>query len=136
MRIIASSEMVSWNTSRKQKETAQFVAFRSFAWLLSTVSTKSGLDHPRARRIMAQGAHGMYVQEEQDRISFAHPSLLHFSLVITTLITLSRIEGNANRSIWEITAVQAEKFGITPPQSGTGPEVKVLLSSKVVPCDP
>ena len=45
MRIIASSEMVSWNTSRKKKGIARFVAFRCFAWLLSAVSTKSGQDH-------------------------------------------------------------------------------------------
>lgn len=38
--------------------------------------------------------------------------------VVATFITLSRLEGNANGGIWEITAVQAEKFGITSPQSG------------------
>jgi len=49
MRIIVSSEMVSWNKVRKQKRTAQFVAFRGFAWFLSTVSTISGQDHKNDR---------------------------------------------------------------------------------------
>ncbi len=39
--------MVAWNTSRKQKNIAQFVAFRGFAWLLSTVSTKRGQDQAK-----------------------------------------------------------------------------------------
>ena len=38
--------------------------------------------------------------------------------VAATIVTLSRLEGNANGGIWEITAVQADKFGITSPQSG------------------
>ncbi len=38
--------------------------------------------------------------------------------VDATIVTLSRLEGHANGGIWEITAVQAEKFGITTPQSG------------------
>ncbi len=38
--------------------------------------------------------------------------------VAATIITLSRLEGNANGGIWEITAVQSKDFGITSPPSG------------------
>jgi hypothetical protein len=38
--------------------------------------------------------------------------------VAASIVTLNRLEGHATSGIWEITAVQAEKFGITSPQSG------------------
>jgi len=47
--------------------------------------------------------------------------------VTTTIITLSRLEGNANGGIWEITAVQAKDFGITSSPSG----LSTLITSPV-----